>query len=113
MTKSEIELTQAANKLYKKAAFYKDLLNDLQLESANITSNEAKQKFDRRFKILMDMYNSIVEYDGAVKDYIVHHPQEYSVKYYRDKLAIAKKYIEANNLCWTAVLWGKISDYKR
>jgi len=111
MNATSFNLHQTRNKLADVLENFESLLNDLLVESENLTGDYAIKIFQQRFAILSAMVDAMVEYDRCVIQYIQFHPDSHNVKYYKDKLEVAKKYIQANGLDWSTVTWGKISDY--
>jgi hypothetical protein len=103
-------LSQAREMLGVVTQLYNNLLDELQTEAQNL-DGWAKQKFTERFAILTKLMDAIIFYDDQVQQYVRFHPDSHNVAYYKDKLEVARKYIEANGLDWSTVTWGKISDY--
>lgn len=91
---------------------YNNLLDELQNEAQNL-DGWAKQKFNERFAVLTKFTEVVIHYDDQVQQYVQFHPESHNVAYYKDKLEVARRYIEANGLDWSTVTWGKISDYQR
>jgi len=111
MNASGYNLGQKRNELSDVLEKFENLLNDLEIESAQLESEYAKKIFLERFAVLKAMSDKVIEYDTTVINYVVNHPDGHNVKYYKDQLEVAKLYIKANGLSWSTVLWGKISDY--
>lgn len=109
--KTKYDLIHAREVLSNTIDLYNDLLNELLTENAEL-DGWLKTKFDKRFKILDGLLNSIIAYDAAVQQYVAYHPESHNVQYYKDKLEIARRYITAKGLDWSNVTWGKISDYR-
>lgn len=111
MNASEFNLQQKRNDLVNALTDFEKLKNDLLNESSQLESDYAKKIFNERFEILVQIANVIIQYDACVMTYVMNHPDGHNVKYYRDQLEVAKRYIKANGLNWSTVVWGKISDY--
>ena len=111
MNATSFNLHQTRNKLADTLDEFQNLLNDLLIESQNLSGDYAIKIFNQRFAILSAMVDATVEYDRCVIQYMEFHPDSQNVQYYKDRLEVAKKYIQANGLDWSTVTWGKLADY--
>jgi len=111
MNACTFNLTIARNNMATCIELFNNLLDNLENEAKNYDGWALKQ-FNERFVVLTQLIDAVVEYDKNVQLYIQLHPDTQNVQYYHDKLAVAKKYIQANGLDWSAVTWGKLNDYR-
>jgi hypothetical protein len=65
--------------------------------------------FTNRIKHLEKLQETIIEFDSRVMQYVNYFPENTPI--YKDRLAVAKKYVEYLGGDWNTVLWGKQSDY--
>lgn len=99
--------------LATKVELVNDLLEELETELATAQKNGVEPyviaKFKKRLKILEELINTIVIYDSYVQKYLQFNPEETS--YIKERLEIARKYVQALGGDWSTVVWGKRSDY--
>lgn len=111
MDYSSFKLTETRQKLIDRLDLVNALLDELETESAGL-DGWAKKQFNDRLRVLDALIATIVEYDQAVCQYVNFHPNAGSVEWYKEKLAIARKYVHSLGGDWQTVTWGKLSDYK-
>lgn len=102
---------QTRNNLSEKLERLDGLLETLIEESAQM-QDWARRKFDERLAIINQVVDAVILYDAAVQQYIKFHPTETNVDTLKQRLNIARLYVEHLGGNWQTVLWGKTSDYK-
>lgn len=110
MSESEFNLIRCRELLAERIARYDDLLEVLIEESAQMP-DWAKRKFNERMLILRELRNAVIAYDGYAQQYVKFHPAGGSVRWYRERLDIARLYVESLGGNWDTVIWGIKSDY--
>lgn len=102
--------------------FYRHLMSE-KMESTNFLLEQLKQEaekldghdkiiFIQRIQVFEKFVNSVVHYDEIVHRYMQQNPDAGNLQYYRDKLAVARKYVGSLGGDWQTVEWGKLSDYQ-
>lgn len=90
-----------------------DLLTELhqELETSKNNGVEAYvlRKFIDRVRQIELLRNTVIQYDAHVMQYLNYYPENTPV--YKERLEVARLYIEAIGGDWNTVLWGKKSDY--
>jgi hypothetical protein len=102
------EILKARQLLSKTMGVYNDLLDQLEIEAANLNAYD-QEKFSKRLAILDDFCTIVLHYDEIVQQNIRVNPG--NDKRNQEQLKIAKKYIERLGGDWSNVIWGKLSDY--
>ncbi len=110
MDYSTFKLNESRQKLSERLELVNELLQQLQDESAGL-DGWAKKQFNDRLRVFDALINSVVEYDQSVCQYVNFHPNAGSVQWYKDRLAVARKYVISLGGDWGTVTWGKLSDY--
>jgi hypothetical protein len=102
------EIIKARVLLSKTMEIYNDLLDQLEIESAQLNAYD-KEKFSKRLAVLDDFCTIVLHYDDIVQKNLRIDPG--NDKRNQEQLKIAKKYIERLGGDWSNVIWGKLSDY--
>jgi hypothetical protein len=110
MSESEFNLMRCRELLAEQIARYDALLETLIEESAQMP-DWAKQKFNERMLILRGLQSAVIAYDRCAQQYVQFHPAGVSVRWYRERLDIARLYVESLGGNWDTVTWGIKSDY--
>lgn len=104
------ELNNRREQLSGSLLLLNELIEQLQKENETLEGWQKKQ-FDDRIKVINNFVQRVIDYDAAVKKYEQMNPNAGSVQWYRERIRVAQKYVEALGGDWSTVVWGKLSDY--
>lgn len=109
-TQESWELNQARHILQNAIDSANALLD--QLENENVDRPDWQKKIaSSRIAIFDNLINAVVLFDSKVVRYEKFNPPGDGYRYYKEKLEIARKYINVLGGDFNSVLWGKKSDY--
>jgi hypothetical protein len=86
-----------------------ELNSDLDKAVANGVEAYRLKKSKERIAQIEQLVEVLVNYDSMVVKYIQFNPE--GTPYYKERLAIARKYVTSLGGDWNTVLWGKATDY--
>jgi hypothetical protein len=86
-----------------------ELNGDLDKAVANGVEAYRLKKSKERIAQIEQLVSVLVDYDAMVVQYIQFNPE--GTPYYKERLAIAKRYVTSLGGDWSTVLWGKVTDY--
>jgi hypothetical protein len=86
-----------------------ELNSDLDKAVANGVEAYRLKKSKERIAQIEQLVTTLVNYDAMVVKYIQFNPE--GTPYYKERLAIAQRYVTSLGGDWSTVLWGKVTDY--